>query len=281
MTTTKPTTQFKFTKRRVRSSLITIAIVAILALIVYAQNESLLHSSFTTGYFLMGCILFLAAFNLRKKLPFLPSIGSASGWMQLHIYVGLTTFAIFGLHVAWRVPNGMFEGFLALLYLSVACSGVYGLYVTRFYPPRLTGLGEEAIFERIPIFRQRLAVQARALVLQGCESSDVVAKFYANRLAEFFEQPRGLVYLVRPTGRRRRQLISEIEDLNRYLAEDQRDVSQQLTAMVKRRDDLDYHYALQGRLKVWLFAHIGLTYSLLIVSLMHMVMAHAFGGGLS
>ena len=228
----------------------------------------------------MGCLLFLAAFNLRKKLPFLPSIGSAAFWMQIHIYVGLSTFAIFGLHVAWRVPNGMFECFLAMLYLSVAFSGLYGLYVTRFYPPRLTALGDEAIFERIPIFRQRLAVQARSLILQACESSDVLAKFYVNRLAKFFEQPRGLAYLVRPTGRMRRQLISEIQDLNRYLAEDQRDVIRQLAAMVKRRDDLDYHYALQGRLKVWLFAHIGLTYSLLIVSLLHMVLMHAFCGGL-
>ena len=228
----------------------------------------------------MGCIVFLAAFNLRKKITVLPAIGSARFWMQLHIYVGLATFAIFGFHIAWHVPNGMFESILAILYLTVAFSGVYGLYVTRTYPARLTGLGDEVIFERIPSLRHRLANQVRLLVLQASETSDVLGNFYASRLARFFEQPRSLAYLVSPNGRMRRQLISEIEDLDRYLADDQRSVGHQLSAMVKRRDDLDYHYAIQGRLKVWMFVHIGLTYSLLAFAMLHMIMAHAFSGAL-
>lgn len=210
----------------------------------------------------------------------LPALGSAAFWMQLHIYVGLATFAIFGFHIAWRVPHGMFESFLAMLYLVVASSGVYGLYVTRFYPSRLNSLNEEVIFEQIPALRQRIAAHARAIVLQACEASDVLAKFYTNRLAAFLERPRKLAYLIQPNGRMRRQLISEIEELDRYLTEDQRSLSQQLSAMVIQRDDLDYHYALQGRLKVWLFVHIGLTYSLLAVAFLHMVLAHAFSGGL-
>ncbi|MFK7766166.1 MAG: hypothetical protein AB8B55_02905 [Mariniblastus sp.] len=270
-----------FSKRRIRNSIITLIIIAILSLVVYAQNQSLRHSSFTTGYLLMGCLIFLTAFNLRKKFTFLPQLGSATFWMQLHIYVGLATFAIFGFHIAWHVPNGWFECFLAFLYLSVALSGVYGLYVTRVYPSRLTGLGQETIFERIPFFRQQLAAQARTLVLQACESSDVLAKFYTNHLSHFFERPRNLAYLIRPSGRTRRQLISQIEDLDRFLVEDQRSVSRKLSTLIKKRDDLDYHYALQGRLKVWMFAHIGMTYSLLLVAILHMILAHAFAGGLS
>jgi hypothetical protein len=74
--------------------------------------------------------------------------------------------------------------------------------------------------------------------------------------------------------------MSEIEDLDRYLSSDQRSLGQQLSQMVKKKDDLDYHAAQQGRLKIWLFAHIGFTYSLLLVSIIHGVMAHAFAGGL-
>lgn len=201
--------------------------------------------------------------------------------MQLHIYVGLATFAIFGFHIAWHIPTGAFETVLAILYLIVAISGLYGLFVTRVFPSRLRGIGNEVIFESIPLLRLQIAAQARELVLRACESSDVLARFYANRLSFFFERRRNLAYLVRPTGRMRRQLISEIEDLDRYLAEDQRAISRQLTAMVQQRDDLDYQFALQGRLKTWLFVHIGLSYSLLLVSLVHMVMAHSFGGGLA
>lgn len=280
MSNAKPKTRLRFTNRRIRNSVLTLVSVAILAIIVSVQNQRLQRSSFTTGYLLLGCILFLVAFNLRKKLPFIPAFGSAATWMQLHIYVGLATFMIFGMHIAWHVPSGSFETILAILYLIVAVSGVYGLFVSRTYPSRLNGVGNEVIFERIPWFRQQIAMQARELVLRACESSDVLAKFYANRLTHFFERQRSLAYLVRPTGRMRRQLIAEIEDLDRYLAEDQRTISRQLSAMVRQRDDLDYQFALQGRMKVWLFVHIGLSYSLLTVSLLHMVLAHAFGGGL-
>ncbi len=274
------TTRFTFAARRKRNASLLLVVIVLLGITVYAQNQSLQHSSFATGCILFGCLVFLALFSLRKKLTFLPAVGSASMWMQLHIYVGFSTLAIFGFHIGWRIPNGIFEGMLAILYLTVALSGVYGLYVTRLMPRRLTALREEIIYERIPALRVNIACQTRDLVLQACESTDVLAKLYVNRLAVFFEQPRGLAYLVSPSGRKRRQLISEIQDLDRYLADDQRQVSQQLKQMVQEKDDLDYHRAIQGRLKLWLFVHIGMTYSLLIVALLHGIMAQAFAGGL-
>lgn len=271
---------FTFQRRRLKNLALTTVGLGVLAVIVAAQNQTLARSSFTTGYLLLGCLFFLAAFNLRKKLPFLPMLGSAAFWMQLHIYVGLSTFVIFGLHLAWHLPNGMFESFLAILYLTVAGSGVYGLYATRVLPKRLTAMPEEVIFERIPWLRKEIAQQAKEIVLGTSESTEVLARFYANRLVRYFERPRNLAYLVNPTGRVRRQLVAEIEELDRFLALEQRQASRGLTELVKRKDDLDYHHALQGRMKIWLFVHVGLTYSLLVVSLLHMVLVHAFSGGL-
>jgi hypothetical protein len=238
------------------------------------------HSTFTTGYILLGSFFLLTAFNMRKRIPSIAQLGSAAFWMQLHIYVGLATFVLFGFHVGWKIPNGGFELLLTALYLIVAFSGVYGLYVTRTIPRKLTALNDEVIFERIPAFRAQLASEARQLVIEACQHSDVLARFYRNRLAVYFEQPRSLAYLANPNGRLRRQLMSEIDDLDRYLSSDQRSLSQKLSRMVKKKDDLDYHAAQQGRLKIWLFAHIGFTYSLLLVSIFHGVMAHAFAGGL-
>lgn len=280
MTKPNQVKQFRFADRRLRYSLVTIAVLIVISFVVYSQNRNLHHSSFTTGYLLFGAIIFLTLFNLRKKLPFLPSIGSAATWMQAHIYVGLSTFVIFAFHIGWKIPNGMFETFLAMLYLSVALSGVYGLYVTRVMPKRLSALQEEIIYERIPGFRIQIARQTRELVLQACETTDVLAKFYVNKLAMFFEQPRGLAYMISPTGHRRRHLISEIQNLDRYLGPDQRKIGEQLKVLVKQKDDLDFHSAIQGRLKFWLFLHIGMTYSLVIVGILHGIMAHAFAGGL-
>jgi hypothetical protein len=271
--------RFSFASRRIRNGLLLLVGIVLLAIWVTSQNQNLVHSSFTTGYVLLGSFLLLTAFGMRKRLPFIATLGSATFWTQLHIYVGLSTFLIFGFHVHWRLPNGGFELLLTGLYLIVACSGLYGVYITRTVPKKLTALGEEVIYERIPTFRVQLATDARRLVLQACQQSDVLARFYTNRLAAFFEQPRSLAWVANPNGRMRRQLMSEINDLNRYLSPMQRDVSQQLREMVQRKDALDYHAAQQGRLKLWLFAHIGFTYSLLIVSVLHGVMAHAFAGG--
>lgn len=267
-------------KRRIRNIVVTIAALLGISALVVWQNQNLVKSTFTTGYILLGSFLLLTAFNMRKRIPSLAQLGSASFWMQVHIYVGLATFVLFGLHVGWKVPNGGFELLLTSLYLIVALSGVYGLYVTRTIPKKLTALNDEVIYERIPNFRASLAAEARALILEACQHSDVLARFYRNRLAEYFERPRSLAYLANPNGRLRRQLMSEIDDLDRYLSNDQRSLSRKLSQMVKKKDDLDYHAAQQGRLKIWLFAHIGFTYSLLLVSILHGVMAHAFAGGL-
>jgi hypothetical protein len=50
-------------------------------------------------------------------------------------------------------------------------------------------------------------------------------------------------------------------------------------ALVRRKDDLDFHEARQGLLKDWLLVHIVLTYSLVAISLVHGLAAHAFWGG--
>lgn len=269
-----------FTARRWRSALLSLAAMVLFSWWVNWQNQNLQRSAFLTGLILLGCLVFLTAFNLRKRISFLPQLGTAAFWMQLHIYVGLCTFVIFGWHIAWQFPSGWFEQILAALYLLVAGSGIYGLYLTRWLPRRLTALKDEVIFERIPALRHAIANRTRQLVLQARESSDVLAKFYVNKLAGFFERPRSFAYLVNPNGRRRRQLIAEIQDLDRYLAEDQRAVSRKLRQMVQQKDDLDYHFAVQGRLKVWLFVHIGMTYSLLLFAIVHGLMAYSFGGGL-
>ena len=270
----------KFTRRRMRNIAITLIAIAILFAIVEWMDRSLLHSSFLTGYVLIGSLFLLAAFGVRKRLPMIGGIGSAAFWMQMHIYVGLASFAIFAAHIAFRVPDGMLESILALLYLFVFFSGIYGIYATRTIPRKLSSVGEEVIFERIPTFKRALARHAQTIVLSACERTPVLANFYANRLSRFFEGRRSLVYMLVPTGRTRRQLIAEIEELDRFLAVEDRDISRELSMMVRKKDDLDYHTVMQGRLKTWLFAHIGMTYSLLIFSVVHGVLAHSFGGGL-
>ena len=73
--------------------------------------------------------------------------------------------------------------------------------------------------------------------------------------------------------------MREMQDLRRYLCDAEQVGCERLVALVRRKDDLDFHDARQKTLKLCLFAHIGLTYALLLLAILHGVLAHAFRGG--
>jgi hypothetical protein len=267
-------------RRRLLSAGRLLFVLAWLFVWLIYQRDNLGHDAFQSGYFLFAAIVFLAAYNLRKKLPAIPWLGSSARWMQLHIYVAIGSFVVFISHVGWEIPNGVMEQFLAAIYLVVFGSGLLGLYWSRSIPGRLTAVGEQVLFEQIPVLRRGVAQQVRSLLFDQPAKSIVLARYYVQRLARFFEQARPVTYLAYPNGRERRAILNEIEDLDRYLTPTHQAIGRQLAELVRRKDDLDYHRALQGRLKIWLFLHIGLTYSLMILAIAHGVAVHLFHGGL-
>ena len=236
--------------------------------------------AFVSGYVIIGCVVFLAAYNLRKKLPFLP-LGRSSTWLQLHIYVGWFTIGAFGYHVGWRWPNGWLESALFWVFAFTAASGVYGLVLSKVVPRRLARLREEVIYERIPALRLQVQAAAQDLMLGLVQTGDApaLADFYSEALIPYFVHPRGLLYYVHPSSRMRNRLQARLHGIERYLTQDQRVAQQQLGRLIDRRDDLDFHHAQQGRLKYWLFLHIGATYVLLLLAAVHAILAHAFWGG--
>ena len=269
-----------FVSRRLRNALLLVA--ALSGFVVWEQWRAGGHDStrFDTGYVLLASMVFLALYNVRKKMPILPWTTSAS-WLQLHLYVGLGSAVIFGLHVQWRVPNGGLESTLAILYTATFASGLIGLYWTRSIPGKLARVSEEVIYERIPLLRKQLRDRAQQAVLETVRTTGAttLGDFYTEQLHDFFENPRGLRYFFQPNNRVRRSLLAELTVVDRYLSNPERKTCEQLFALIRRRDDLDYHAALQWRLKAWLFVHIGLTYPLLAVATVHGLLAHLFDGG--
>ena len=236
--------------------------------------------SYLTGWALFGLILLLSLYNARKKLSFVPLLSSEL-WLQSHIYGGLLTAVFFAVHVSYRIPTGWFEGTLMCLYLLVMLSGFFGLLVSRVIPKRLTTRGGEVLFERIPAIRRQLQERAEALTLQSIPEvkSTTIADFYARELKDFFEGARNVGFHLLEVRRPLNQLLIKITDLNRYLNAQERATLDQIAGLVRQKDGLDYHYALQLALKVWLFVHIPLTYSLLLFALAHIVLVFAFSGG--
>ncbi len=152
--------------------------------------------------------------------------------------------------------------------------------MTRVAPKRLTKLREQIIWERIPVLRHAVQQQAHGLILELVETEEAptIMDFYRHRLLPFFQRPRSPWYYTYPTSRLRNKIMAEMSALQRYYSSSESVIEGQLRRLVDQRDDLDYHDALQRKLKSWLFVHIGLTYALVVLMLFHAVLAHAFHG---
>lgn len=272
----------KRTVRRWRNFFLLLALIAMLLLAEAIGSAALLQTGLATGWLLLVSVVGLALYNVRKKFPFLP-LGSAATWLQIHLYLGLFSGVLFGLHLQWQLPSGVFEIVLALLYSAVFVSGLLGLMISRVFARRLSIRPGEYLFQRIASRRHRLLNQVEHLVIQCMETTEStgVPEFYARRLKPYFERPQHFWYHLILSNRPVSLLLSELQSLERYLNETERDVMRQVAEFVKQKDDLDYHFAHQAMLRYWLFAHVPLTYALLCFAAIHAVLVYAFAGSMS
>lgn len=270
-----------FTTRR-RYGILALVVISSLSIGIYKISSwSLLPTGIYSGWLLFIVMVGLTLYNARKKLPFIPALPS-SIWLQIHIYAGLLTFVLFLIHIEFRIPNGPLEVTLAILYLLVFFSGIIGLIFSRVVPALLAQRGEEVIFERIPIFRERLRRELEDIVHAENADSRMVtlAEFYAGHLVRFFNGPRNFWRHLVQSGAHRNALLERLDSLKRYMSEEEKEVAEVVGDMIVKKDDLDFHHSFQLLLKYWLFTHIPLTYSLLIFALVHGILVYAFIGGI-
>jgi hypothetical protein len=235
-----------------------------------------------TGWILLVLMVILAMYNLRKRLPFLP-LGTSAAWLQFHVYIGFLTLVLFFLHINLRVPKGILEGTLSLLYVTVAGTGILGLILSRLFAKRLASRGEEVIFERIPGIRRHIRENAETLIERSVSetNSSTLQEFYAEQLDSYFRQMCNFWGHIFNSVRPRHTLLTNLGEIDRYLNDQEREIAADLANLICVKDDLDYHHTLQGILKYWLFIHIPLSFSLLIVPLMHAILATTMTVGLS
>ena len=262
----------------------TIAIWSVLILLlmgIYAASTvSPYRTTFLSGWLLFVLILTLVMYNFRKRLPFLP-LGTSTDWLQFHVSAGLLAIGLFVLHIGLRVPNGPLDVTLTLLYVAGAGSGLVGFILSRVLPRRLATRGEEVIFEQIPVMRKRLRENVEGIVERTVseDHSTTLADFYNRRLASFLDGPRNYWGHLFASTRSRQALLTDLGALDRNLGEKERESAEELRTLIRVKDDLDCQEALQGTLKYWLFIHIPLAYSLLILSLVHAIVVSAYTTG--
>ena len=266
---------------RILRFLVLIVILLIGALLKWVYSGSLYFSNTLSGWILVFAIAFLAAYNIRKKFPFIP-LGRSSTWLQLHLYCGLLCIVVFIDHIQYRFPNGQLEVVLFSLFVLVAISGIAGAIISRVFARRLAGCREEIIYERIPIFQSNLRLEVEGLIFQSVSESNStwLASLHATYLHNFFRKPRFLFHHIVGSNRPLSNLLTKLEENKRYLNETERKIITDIATLVKTKYNLDYHFALQSVLKLWLFVHIPLTYALILLTFVHVILAFSFSGSL-
>jgi len=254
--------------------------VGVLAWLVYLIFATALHDTrFVSGWILLVLLSCLTLLNIRKKLPFLP-LGSAAAWLRWHVYGGFFALILFCIHIQFRIPSGRLDWFLADLFGVVFLSGVVGLWLSKKVPQRLTTRSENVLFERIPILIRELSWDVKRLVLSSVEdaNSKLIPDFHMSKLMWFFERPRYFFFHLSESNRPRQHLLDEIDGLYRYASAREKDILRELAHKVELKSDLDYQYARQWLLKGWLFVHIPLTYSMLLVAALHVIVGYDYRG---
>src|SRR6266404_5746243 len=106
-------------RRQLFNGIVSLGVASAVALMAHAQFSRVLPNyAYLTGWLLFAVMVALAAYNVRKKLPFLP-LGNSESWLQFHVYAGFFTVVLFLIHLNFRVPTGWLEGPLAGLFFLV------------------------------------------------------------------------------------------------------------------------------------------------------------------
>jgi hypothetical protein len=231
-----------------------------------------------SGWLLFALMVCLVLFNIRKKLPFLPLLSAAS-WLQFHIYAGSFAAGIFVVHTQYRIPGGAFSRLLWWSFVTLAASGLIGIFLDRLLPARIRNLGEPVLFERIPSFRATLAAEVETLAAKSVRELGtlVIADLYVQRIEPFLTESGFMLSHVLGARRSCARLLRELRAAERYLSPAGRDTLGQIEERVIAKDALDYQYAIHAVLKGWLFIHVPIAFAILPMVGAHIVLFYAFG----
>lgn len=267
-----------FQARRTASVIVTLATATVTWFALEQVRRSLGDASMASGWTLLASTLGLYGLGLRKRSHNW-RLGPVSAWLQVHSYLGTFALIVFIWHVGWPI-RGRFELALAAMFLFISISGIVLLFLSRRIPKQLAAVHGDYRLEDIPTTHRELAQKAHELVIEsanlGCGAT--LVEFYQRRLLHFFHSRRSLLYRLLPNGAKRRQLLRELQDLDRYLDSHGQTIKQKLTQLVVAKDDTDFHSALQNRLRFLVTSHVVFTWSLLLMIAVHVILVLRFQG---
>lgn len=241
------------------------------------EVKSLGDPAIITGWSLFGIMVFLAAFNVRKKLAAF-NLGRARTWLALHIAGGLLAVAVFIYHTGALWPTGLYEQVMASLFWLVSLTGIVGVAIIVSYPRRLTDRGLEIVYERIPeeVYAIRENAEAEVIACTSESGEATLADHYEETMDWYFRRPRFYLNYVLGGNQGEAWIRSQGDAVRRYLSDKETPYLDRIIELAERKAAIDHQYACQDVMRKWLIAHIPLSVALMGMSVWHAVLIYVY-----
>ncbi len=262
-----------------------VAILSIAAYVFYYVTQPTVAPNGGTtlglvyGGAVTGAILLLMGYSLRKR-SHRSRLGMLQGWLSSHFYIGLLTLLLVPLHAGFEFGVNIHTLAHALL-VVVVLSGLLGAYLFFVKPRQFAQYGTEIVYPGDVVDRDNIDNQLNKTCRQmETLSRDKSEHFRTICAAEIRQgQPRrGLGW--RLLLRNHDETVGNpLDELQQYLPQipdhEQADFNR-LSALVKRKREVEYQLATQMRLKnlmqVWLYIHLPVSVVMLTAVIIHVAL---------
>lgn len=229
-----------------------------------------------------GLMVFAGLLAGRKKVPRW-RIGTAQLWLKAHIWLGLLSVPLILFHAGFRW-GGLLEQVLLAVFALVILSGLAGVAFQQYLPRYIKeATPREAMFEQIPHVCAALRATADGHVVSVCGSLFPPSSATTSK-PEFQDLRAFYVDLMRPflspESPRSSRLMNPLQAAAEFSRVKQKSVSaaahevlKHLAAICDERRELARQARLHRWLHLWLFFHVPLSLSLLVLGLLHAIMS--------
>jgi hypothetical protein len=264
------------------------ALSAGVLVLVWIYGNGLRDPRYLDGWLLAAGMGLQVYFHVAIKRASL-SPKSAMRWRKIHIFVGYLLIAVFISHSDFSLPDTGFEWALWVGFVLVTLSGIVGIYLGWSLQAR-HGLDERLTYDRIPSRRDELAEEVYTLValadlaptlcaLPAPPHDAWIMDLYTTRLRDFLKGPRNFTAHLIGSQRPLKRLTDEIDSLSRFVDQQGQEKLAAIKDLVIEKNRLDFVRVYLGFSKAWLFVHVPVTYSLIVLTVLHILVVYAFSSG--
>jgi cytochrome b561 len=227
------------------------------------------------GFVALALFGILLAFGVRKR-AYRSTVGTLSGWLQAHLYLGVLVLLVVLLHAGFEMKDRVAAAAFVCMAL-VVLSGFVGVVAYSLFPRLLTDVESNLSAEEISAELNRLAGSMARL---AAGKSGAFGKIY--RRVEKEARPGWLAgwgILGRRIGRRvgKAGEAEAWEPLLKLVPAEEREPLRNLLVLSRQHKELHLRLMRQQRYRnlmdVWLFLHLPLSIALIVLVAAHVIAA--------